>query len=195
MVPKPTNVRMQPIKLERFLPRDSQAFQSRTAQMQKYLKAGLLQGHFAYALNIRGMDWMQIITETLTADLTGVKGIRDFSKIIDEVDGKSAGWILDRATILMRELYSEIKGKGLEPGRTLIDFLKQPAVEADTVTDKTVTNFDPIEMLVRTFGYVGNFIDMGKNGYLLPARLAVLEQRFTDGYIFLRAAQILSDKA
>ena len=193
MAPRTPNIRMQPIKLNRFLPTDSQAFRSRTVQTQKYLKAGLLQEHFAYALKIRGMDWTQVVSETMTAELAGVEGIRDLSKIIDEIDTKPTGWILDRATTLMRELYSEIRGEDLDPGYTVIDFLKQPPVDANL--KETSTNFDPTEMFVRTFGYVTNFIDMGKNGFLLPIRLQQLEQRFTDGYAFLRAAHILSEKA
>jgi len=184
---------MQPIRLERFLPRESRAFQTRAARALEYLKAILFEKHFAYAIKIRNMDWAQIVSETLTADLAGVKeGVREFSQIIDEVDAKPVGWILDRATTLMRELHSEIRRENLDPGYTVLDFLKEPPV--DTNLKETVTNFDPTEMFVRTFGYVSNFIDMGKNGYLLPSRLAELEQRFENGYIFLRAAHILSQK-
>jgi hypothetical protein len=140
------------------------------------------------------MDWTKIVSDTLTADFAGIEGIRDFSEIIAEIDAKPAGWILDRATTLMREIYASREQGDLEASYTLVDFLKRDPLESHPSEKNNITNFDPTELFVRTFGYVSNFIDMGKNGYLLPARLADLEQAFEKGYVFLRAAHILSQK-
>lgn len=176
---------------QRFLPPTSTVFLGRVAGVNKHLSASLLQPHLKFAETARRRDWRQIINGIMKLDFEGITAMRDLNEIISEIDAKTEGQALDEAFAVMRELHREIRKQELPHDFSLLGFLKAPPLEE--IPDSEI-NFDPAEILIRTFGVVDNIIEMGKK-YKLPDKYwGKLEDRFEKGCIFLRAAKIFSRK-
>jgi hypothetical protein len=177
------------IKFERFLPPESPQFQSRTSRPFGCLKAKLLRPHLEFESRERKKNWRELLTGILKIDFEGIKGLRTFEEMMAEVDSKSEGRILDEADAILRGIHLDTRKTHLPPDFTVMGFLKEGPPER---VDPEGINFNTPEVLYRTFGAVIALVDTGTRYFLLPKHRQLFEQRFIEGYTFLRAAEILS---
>lgn len=180
---------------QRFIPQEAPPFLLRLERVMKYLDSALMQLHLNFSeAASRGRNWQNITNNIMQLDFSGITEIRNFDDIMREIDSRTEGRILDETDIIIKELYREVKKEELPDGFSLIGFLKAPTKPTEEECYEAEASFDPIEVIIRTFGIVDNIIDMGKK-YNLPQKYwTELEDRFTKGYTFLRAVNILSKK-
>ncbi|MGB9613012.1 MAG: hypothetical protein ACPL4K_02390 [Candidatus Margulisiibacteriota bacterium] len=176
------------IKFTRFLPPEAPAFKKRIERLYAGLGSKLLPPHVEFAKVHRGKDWYQIVAEVAKVDLTGINLIRPLEEIIEEIDSKTEGQILDETLAHLRKRHFQIRGRDLPPDFTILDFLKSPPM----VESPGEPNFDPSEILFRSFGINFMMLDVAKLYGLTREKATEFENNFKEGYLFLRSAEILS---
>lgn len=178
------------IKFVKFLPKDSPVFERRTRLLFPGLNSKLLTPHVKFSLEMRRRDWHKIVGESLEIVFDDIPCLKSFEQMIEEVDSKTEGQILDETVAFLRRMHQEIRKRDLPEGFTLIGFLKSPPMVEDHSGEP---NFDVYEVMHRTLGLLQNLKDLGKIR-LTENKWRTFEQCFYEGYLFLRSAEILSKK-
>jgi len=178
----------------RFMPRDSLSLAQRLGQMLRSLDAPLLRPHVLHSFSLDNgrRSWEMTLRDILKVDFAESAGFPDLMAIIAEIDSLPEGRVLDEANLMMIRLHQEMKKEELPQPFSLLTFLRTPPPES-AISSPTV-NFDVSEVFVRTLGSVKGYVDMGEFVGIRPEHQPILEQKFRDGYLFLRAASVLSHR-